>query len=78
MEKSTHTVDFCLISQMFFSTGDQSYDNKSSNFQFIEVATVHVQILMLGPCVIGKLQSFGYSRLNIIMYIELVFTMCKF
>ena len=64
MEKSIQAQTSVLKSQ-FFSTGDQSYGNKSFIFQFLTGVGVYVQMFMIGPCAIAKLHIFGHSRSNI-------------
>ena len=65
MEKSTQAQTSVQKSQ-FFSTGDQSYEKKSFIFQFLAGIRVSIQILILRPSEIAKLQIFGHSRSNII------------
>ena len=64
MEISTQSTDLCP-KKSIFSTGDQSYGNKSLIFQFLAGLGVCVQIFMLRPCAIAKLKISGHSRLNI-------------
>ena len=64
--KSTQSITTSVLKCQLFSTGEESYKNKSFIFQFCAGVGVYVQILMLEPCMIAKLQIFGHSCLNIL------------
>ena len=52
------------VQKVIFSTGRQSYD-KSHIFQFLAGVGVSVQMFVLGPCAIVKLQIFGRALFKI-------------